>query len=266
MKKELAGRVKDIPNSPGVYMMKNINGDVIYVGKAKNLKKRVSQYFSGRNSGIKTEHLVSKIRDIETIVSKSELDAFLLENTLIKQYKPRYNISLKDDKSYPYIKIVPTKTGFPYIIKTRNFKKDGGEYFGPYSSSFAVTQTIKTADKIFKIRTCSDNKFNFYSAKKKPCLYYQINMCSAPCCGYVTPEAYKKSIEDVRLLLKGRNRQLLSELKKSMEERVSELNFEAAIKLRDKINSIIAINEKQAVVLKNEKDIDAVGFYASQAA
>ncbi len=263
MDADLTLKLKVIPQSPGVYIMKNISGNVIYVGKAKNLKKRVSQYFSGRNAGIKTEHLVSKIYDIETIVSQNELDAFLLENTLIKQYKPKYNISLKDDKSYPYIKIAKTQTGFPYIIKTRNFKKDGGEYFGPYSSSFAVTQTIKTLNNIFKVRTCTDNKFNSCAVKKKPCLYYQINRCAAPCCGYVALETYKESIERIRLLINGKNRQLIKDIKQSMDARARELNFEAAIKLRDKIKAIKAINEKQAVVLKTEKDIDAIGFYSS---
>lgn len=262
MNENLNAKLKNIPQSPGVYIMKNINGDVIYVGKAKNLKKRVSQYFSGKNAGVKTEHLVSKIYDIETIISANELEAFLLENTLIKQYKPKYNISLKDDKSYPYIKIAKSKTGFPYIIKTRSFKKGDGEYFGPYSSSFAVNETIKTINRIFKMRTCTDNKFNSYAARKKPCLYYQIKRCSAPCCGYADIEAYKKSIDGIRLLLNGKNSQLLKELKRSMDACVKELNFEAAIKLRDKINAIITINEKQAVVLREEKDIDVIGFYS----
>ncbi|MCL4428828.1 MAG: excinuclease ABC subunit UvrC [Deltaproteobacteria bacterium] len=262
MNENLALKLKNISRSPGVYIMKNINGEVIYVGKAKNLKKRVSQYFSGKNAGIKTEHLVLKIYDIETIVSGNELEAFLLENTLIKQYKPKYNISLKDDKSYPYIKIAGAKTGFPYVIKTRNFKKGDGEYFGPYSSAFAVNETIKTVNRIFKMRTCTDNKFNFYAVKKKPCLYYQINRCSAPCCGYVDTETYKKSIDGIKLLLSGKNRQLIKSMKRSMDAYVKELNFEAAIKLRDKINAIITINEKQAVVLKEEKDIDVIGFYS----
>ena len=262
MNENLAVKLKNISQSPGVYIMRNINGDVIYVGKSKNLKKRVSQYFSGKNAGIKTEHLVSKIYDIETIISANELEAFLLENTLIKQYKPKYNISLKDDKSYPYIKIAKTKTGFPYIVKTRSFKKGDGEYFGPYSSAFAVNETIKTVNRIFKMRTCTDNKFNSYAAGKKPCLYYQINRCSAPCCGYADIEAYKKSIDGIRLLLNGKNRQLIKAMKQSMDAYVKELNFEAAIKLRDKINAIITINEKQAVVLKEEKDIDVIGFYS----
>ena len=261
MNESLALKIKNISASPGVYIMKNINGDVIYVGKAKNLKKRVSQYFSGKNAGIKTEHLVSKICDIETIISGNELEAFLLENTLIKQYKPKYNISLKDDKTYPYIKIAGTKTGFPYVVKTRNFKKGDGEYFGPYSSAFAVNETINTVNRIFKMRTCTDNKFNFYAAKKKPCLYYQINRCSAPCCGYADAETYKKSIEGIRLLLSGKNSRLLKTMKRLMDAHVKELNFEAAIKLRDKINAIITINEKQAVVLEEEKDIDVIGFY-----
>ena len=262
MNEVLLAKIKSISGSPGVYIMKNINGEVIYVGKAKNLKKRVSQYFSGKNAGVKTEHLVSKINDIETIISGNELEAFLLENTLIKQYKPKYNISLKDDKSYPYIKIADSKTGFPYIIKTRSFKKGDGLYFGPYSSAFAVNETIKTVNRIFRMRTCTDNKFNSCAAKKKPCLYYQIKRCSGPCCGFADINAYKKSIEGITLLLKGKNRQLIRDMKQSMDNRVKELNFEAAIKLRDKINAIIKINEKQAVVFNEEKDIDAAGFYS----
>ena len=262
MNEDLLAKIKSISGSPGVYIMKNINGEVIYVGKAKNLKKRVSQYFSGKNAGVKTEHLVSKINDIETIISGNELEAFLLENTLIKQYKPKYNISLKDDKSYPYIKIADSKTGFPYIIKTRSFKKGDGLYFGPYSSAFAVNETIKTVNRIFRMRTCTDNKFNSCAAKKKPCLYYQIKRCSGPCCGFADINAYKKSIEGITLLLKGKNRQLIRDMKQSMDKHVKELNFEAAIKLRDKINAIIKINEKQAVVFNEEKDIDAAGFYS----
>ena len=262
MNENLLAKIKGISVSPGVYIMKNVNGDVIYVGKAKNLKKRVSQYFSGKNAGVKTEHLVSKINDIETIISGNELEAFLLENTLIKQYKPKYNISLKDDKSYPYIKIADSKTGFPYIIKTRSFKKGDGLYFGPYSNAFAVNETIKTVNRIFKMRTCTDNKFNSCAAKKKPCLYYQIKRCSGPCCGFADINAYKKSVEGIILLLNGKNRELIKSMKKSMDKHVEELNFEAAIKLRDKINAIIKINEKQAVVFKEEKDIDAVGYYS----
>ncbi|MGC8554502.1 MAG: excinuclease ABC subunit UvrC [Candidatus Acidulodesulfobacterium sp.] len=262
MNEDLLAKIKSISGSPGVYIMKNINGEVIYVGKAKNLKKRVSQYFSGKNSGVKTEHLVSKINDIETIISGNELEAFLLENTLIKQYKPKYNISLKDDKSYPYIKIADSKTGFPYIIKTRSFKKGDGLYFGPYSSAFAVNETIKTVNRIFRMRTCTDNKFNSCAAKKKPCLYYQIKRCSGPCCGFADINSYKKSIEGITMLLKGKNRQLIRDMKQSMDNYVKELNFEAAIKLRDKINAIIKINEKQAVVFNEEKDIDASGFYS----
>ena len=262
MNEDLLAKIKNISSSSGVYIMKNINGEVIYVGKAKNLKKRVSQYFSGKNAGVKTEHLVSKINDIETIISGNELEAFLLENTLIKQYKPKYNISLKDDKSYPYIKIADSKTGFPYIIKTRSFKKGDGLYFGPYSSAFAVNETIKIVNRIFRMRTCTDNKFNSCAADKKPCLYYQIKRCSGPCCGFADINAYKKSIEGITLLLKGKNRQLIKDMKLSMDKYVKELNFEAAIKLRDKINAIIKINEKQAVVFNEDNDIDAAGFYS----
>lgn len=258
---ELKQKIKAISESPGVYLMKNSDGEVIYVGKAKNLKKRVSQYFTGKKSTVKTEYLVSKIEEIETIVSGSELDAFLLENNLIKQYKPRYNISLKDDKSYPFIKISKSKTGFPFIIKTRSFKKGEGEYFGPFSSAFAVTQTIQAINNIFRIRTCQDSKFRSHSKKGRPCLYYQINKCSAPCTGVISTEEYEKHIAGARLLLKGKNRQLLRELKSTMAEHVKNLNFESAIKIRDKINGIIAISEKQAMVLKNEKDIDIIGFY-----
>ncbi|MCL4542169.1 MAG: excinuclease ABC subunit UvrC [Deltaproteobacteria bacterium] len=261
MNEDLSVRLANIPQFPGVYLMKNAAGDIIYIGKAKNLKKRILQYFSNKKTSIKTEHLVAKIYDIETIISRNELDAFLLENNLIKQYKPKYNISLKDDKSYPYIRIAESKTGFPYIIKTRTFKKGGGEYFGPYSSSLAVMQTIKTINKVFKTRACTDNKFNSCAVKKRPCLYYQINRCAAPCCGYIGVESYKKSVEGIRLLLNGKNRQLLRELKRSMDRLTRELNFEAAIKIRDKINAITAIGEKQVAVLKNEKDMDAIGVY-----
>jgi len=264
MNRDLAISIKNISQSPGVYLMKNIAGDVIYIGKAKNLKKRVSQYFSNKKTSIKTGYLVSKIHNIETIIARNELDAFLLENNLIKQYKPKYNISLKDDKSYPYIKIAKSVLDYPFIIKTRSFKKGEGEYFGPYSNSFAVSQTIKTINKIFKLRICSDSKFNSYAARKRPCLYYQINRCVAPCCNYISMQDYKRLVDNVRLMLKGKNKSLLNDLKKSMNQFVKEQNFEAAIKVRDKINAIVVINEKQVTVLENEKDIDVIGFYGEE--
>jgi excinuclease ABC subunit C len=258
--------IKTLPDSPGVYIMKNSRGEVIYVGKAKNLKKRVLQYFSRKKANIKTEHLVSKVADIETIVSQNELDAFLLENNLIKNYKPKYNISLKDDKTYPYIKITKLdgkgSDYFPSIIKTRVFDKNSGQYFGPYSNAKAVIDIIKIITKIFKIRTCSDSKFNLYAAKRKPCLYYQINRCLAPCCGCVAIKEYNEMLKDVRLLLIGKNRQLLNVLKKDLKKHAKELNFEAAIKIRDKINNISVISENQVAVLKNEKNIDVIGYYS----
>ncbi len=279
MSDDLINRLKSISNSPGVYLMKNIEGNIIYVGKAKNLKKRVSQYFSNKKTDIKTEHLVSKIKDFETIVVNNEVEAFLLENNLIKNYKPKYNISLKDDKTYPYLKITNNyknnKTNavkntrckinpadFPYIIKTRSYDKNSGEYFGPYSNVKAVADFIKMINKIFKIRTCNDTKFKLFASKGKPCVYYQINRCFAPCCGHITPEDYNNLIKEARMVLQGKNNQIIKDLKKIMDKYVKEQNFEAAMKIRDKINSLSVISATQSTVIADGKNIDAVGCYS----
>ena len=280
MSDDLIGRLKSISNSPGVYLMKNIEGDIIYVGKAKNLKKRISQYFSNKKTDIKTEHLVSKIKDFETIVVNNEVEAFLLENNLIKNYKPKYNISLKDDKTYPYLKITNNyknnKTNaakntrcrkinpvdFPYITKTRSYDKNSGEYFGPYSNAKAVADFIKMINKIFKIRTCNDTKFKLFASKGKPCVYYQINRCFAPCCGYISLEDYNNLIKEARMVLQGKNNQIIKDLKKIMDKYVKEQNFEAAIKIRDKINSLSVISATQSTVIADGKNIDAVGCYS----
>ena len=279
MSDDLINRLKSISNSPGVYLMKNIEGNIIYVGKAKNLKKRVSQYFSNKKTDIKTEHLVSKIKDFETIVVNNEVEAFLLENNLIKNYKPKYNISLKDDKTYPYLKITNNyknnKTNavkntrckinpadFPYIIKTRSYDKNSGEYFGPYSNVKAVADFIKMINKIFKIRTCNDTKFKLFASKGKPCVYYQINRCFAPCCGYISLEDYNNLIKEARMVLQGKNNQIIKDLKKMMDKYVKEQNFEAAMKIRDKINSLSVISATQSTVIADGKNIDAVGCYS----
>ncbi|MCL4546521.1 MAG: excinuclease ABC subunit UvrC [Deltaproteobacteria bacterium] len=279
MSDDLISRLKSISDSPGVYLMKNIEGDIIYVGKAKNLKKRVSQYFSNKKTDIKTEHLVSKIKDFETIVVNNEVEAFLLENNLIKNYKPKYNISLKDDKTYPYLKITNNyknnkanaakntrckinPADFPYITKTRSYDKNSGEYFGPYSNAKAVADFIKMINKIFKIRTCNDTKFKLFASKGKPCVYYQINRCFAPCCGYIAPEDYNNLIKEARMVLQGKNNQIIKDLKKMMDKYVKEQNFEAAIKIRDKINSLSVISATQSTVTADGKNIDAVGCYS----
>ncbi len=294
MTDDLISRLKSLSNSPGVYLMKNIEGDVIYVGKAKNLKKRVSQYFSNKKTDIKTEHLVSKIKSFETIVVNNEVEAFLLENNLIKNYKPKYNINLKDDKTYPYLKITknnsnsaptyklnnknnenkknnennknlcrkPNPSDFPYLTKTRSYDKTSGEYFGPYSNVKAVTDFIKMINKIFKIRTCNDTKFKLFASKNKPCVYYQIDRCFAPCCGYISSEDYNNLIKEIKMLLQGKNNQIIRDLKNTMDMYVKEQNFEAAIKIRDKINSLHIISVSQSTVISGGKNIDAVGCYS----
>ncbi len=291
---DLNSRLKSVSNSPGVYLMKNMEGDVIYVGKAKNLKKRISQYFSNKKTDIKTEHLVSKIKSFETIVVNNEVEAFLLENNLIKKYKPKYNINLKDDKTYPYLKITknnsnparthklnnknnenkkndentknicrkPNPSDFPYLTKTRSYDKSSGEYFGPYSNVKAVSDFIKMINKIFKIRTCNDTKFKLFASKNKPCVYYQINRCFAPCCGYISAEDYNNLIKEIKMLLQGKNNQIIKNLKNMMDTYVKEQNFEAAIKIRDKINSLHIISVSQSTVISGGKNIDAVGCYS----
>lgn len=253
---ELAIFLTKLPHDPGIYRMLDDQANVLYVGKASNLKKRVLSYFNKQNNGPKTRSLVKQIKSIEITVTRSETEALLLESNLIKTLRPKYNILLRDDKSYPYIHL-SSHPEFPRIESYRSKKKPfSGDFFGPYPSSTAVKDTIIAIQKIFKIRNCRDS---FFNARSRPCLQYQINRCTAPCVHYITPEEYKKSVRDAIRFLQGKSQQIIDDLVKRMEIAVNQLHFEEAAVLRDQIKNLRLIQEQQGI-MQLSGDVDAIAI------
>jgi len=243
----------NLTSEPGVYRMKDGEGHVLYVGKASNLKKRVSSYFNKHNAGAKTRSLVSQIVTIDVSVTRSETEALLLESSLIKSLRPKYNVLMRDDKSYPYIH-VSHSNAFPRLEMIRFKKKPRtGEYFGPYPGVSAVRETLGIIQKVFKIRNCSDS---FFSARARPCLQYQIKRCSAPCTNYISARDYQQSVSDATRFLQGKSQQILDELAKRMEAAVTHLDFEEAARIRDQIKNLRLVQEQQGVVqLRGDADV-----------
>ncbi|OBR91893.1 MULTISPECIES: excinuclease ABC subunit UvrC [Clostridium] len=254
-------QLKVLPDKPGVYLMKNSLGEVIYVGKAKILKNRVRQYFqNSKNHSEKVKAMVKHIAEFEYIVTDSEMEALILECNLIKKYRPRYNILLKDDKGYPLIKITVNED-FPRIISARNMVKDGCRYFGPYISPSAVYETMEIIKKIFPIRTCRLS-IKEGEVKGRPCLNYYIGLCKAPCTGYITKEEYGKIVSGVMDFLSGKNRDISKKLKEDMEIASKKLEFEKAAELRDKILAVQKIIEKQKITTGGFEDEDFINMYS----
>jgi len=255
-------KLKDLPQNPGVYMMKNNNGEIIYVGKAINLRNRVRQYFhSASQLTSKTVVLVSHIETIETIVTDSEMEALILECNLIKTHHPRYNILLKDDKSYPWIRLTVNEE-YPRLLMTREYKKDGARYFGPFTSSYAVKNTIEAILKIYPLKTCNRQVVD---GKKtgRPCLNYHIGQCQAPCQGNVSKAKYAQDIQSVLDILNGRHPDLLKSLNEKMAAAAINQNYEEAAKYRDQISGIQHIIEKQKISSSTRQDQDFIGLAAS---
>lgn len=243
--KALKTIIKNLPDEPGIYKMLGDEGVILYVGKAKNLKKRVSSYFTKQNHTPKTKALVAQIKDIEINITKSENEALILECNLIKALTPKYNVLLRDDKSYPYI-YVNTQHEYPLMeLIRRKQRPKSGRFFGPYPSVLAVKETLNLIQKIFKIRNCRDSYFN---ARSRPCLQYQIKRCTAPCVGYIAKEDYKRSVKNAMLFLEGKSEQVVRLLQKDLDDSVHNLNFEEAAIIRDKIKSIRQVQEKQGVM------------------
>lgn len=251
--------IKNLPDKPGVYMMKNSLGEVIYVGKAKVLKNRVKSYFqNSKNHSEKVRVMVKNISEFEYIVTDSEMEALILECNLIKKYSPRYNILLKDDKFYPFIKIT-LQDDFPKVFVTRNYAKDGSKYFGPYTNGSAVYETINLINKIFPIRTCKLSiKEN--GEKYRPCLSYHIKKCLGPCGGHISKADYKNMVDSIIDILSGKDNVVVKELKTQMEEASMKLEFEKAASYRDKILAIDAIVEKQKIFKTMEGDEDFINI------
>lgn len=253
--------LKKLPEKPGVYLMHDEKDEIIYVGKAVNLKNRVRQYFqSSRNKGVKIEQMVTHIRRFEYIVTDSELEALVLECNLIKEYRPKYNTMLMDDKSYPFIKVTVQET-FPRIMMTRKMIKDKAKYFGPYTSAGAVKEVIELIRKLYHLRSCNRNLPRDIG-KDRPCLNYHIKQCGAPCQGYVSEETYRESVQKVLRFLNGEYEGIMKELREKMEEASENLEFEKAIEFRELLASVRQISEKQKITdagkLGEDRDILAV--------
>ena len=257
---DLEYQLSILPDNPGVYIMKNYLGEIIYVGKAKNLKKRVRSYFvNSKNQNDKTRIMVSKIKEFEFIIKDNEMEALILEMNFIKKHSPRYNVRLKDDKHYPFIKITINED-FPRVYITRTYAKDGNKYYGPYTDAGAVHETLEAIKKIYPIRTCK-RVITVEGERTKPCLNYHLGLCKAPCAGYITKEEYSLMVEDIMNLLEGRDVKIKRSLKEEMEKAAESLEFERAAFIRDKIYSIEKTIEKQKVFSKSDEDEDYIGTY-----
>jgi excinuclease ABC subunit C len=247
----------NLSQRPGVYRMIAENGEVLYVGKARNLKNRVSTYFTGSKAhAAKTMAMVSQIANIEVTATASETEALLLEYNLIKRHRPRYNVTLRDDKSFPYLYIT-TEQDYPRISFYRGSRKLPGRFFGPYPNARATRETVLLLQKLFLLRPCSDT---FFANRSRPCLQYQIKRCSGPCVGLIAVENYKQDVADAIKVLEGRGAELIDDLAQRMEEAAQQLEFERAARLRDQINGIKAIHSTQSVTRNVTEDIDAVAL------
>ncbi|HDQ15298.1 MAG TPA: excinuclease ABC subunit UvrC, partial [Sediminispirochaeta sp.] len=243
--------VEEFPHQPGVYLMKNSQDKIIYIGKAKDLRKRVGSYFSGKKE-LKTRVLVSKIHSVEYILTGNEYDALLLENNLIKEHNPRYNINLKDGKSYPAIRVTNEK--YPRIFRTRRIIQDGSRYFGPYTEVGKIDTYLELIEKTFPLRKCRGP----LKRRDHPCLYYHIGRCSAPCVGKISQADYMKHVEEAVKLLSGETEELLRGLHQQMEAAAAELDYERAAELRDRIQAVGTVGTEQEIVDFNMEKRDYV--------
>lgn len=260
MNPELQNKLSNLPAKPGVYQFFNDKNKVIYVGKASNLRSRVKSYFHSKNQNAKTEALVNKISDFELVVTDSEIEALVLENNLIKELKPRYNVNLKDDKSFPFIKV--TNEPYPRIFSTRRVNRDGSKYFGPYTSVKNMKSALRMINQVFKIRSCKFDINDEMIAKKKfkVCLDYHIKKCDGPCEGLVGEKDYNEMVDEVVKVIRGRTDDLIKDLDKKMKSASVNMEFEKAAEIRDKIDQLRVISSKQKVVSNDFEDRDVISI------
>ncbi len=254
-------KLNKLPQKPGVYMMKDAGGRIVYVGKAKILRNRVRQYFqSSANHSVKTQVMVSKIADLDYIICDSEMEALVLESNLIKENKPRYNILLKDDKHYPYIKITFNEE-YPRMLFVRRIENDGAKYFGPYPGGYSIKETMKLLKDIFLIPHCS-KQFPRDLKKDRPCLYYAMGRCSAPCQGNTSKSEYRKIFKSIAAFLEGKDEEVIRSLEEEMKEASQKLEFERAALLRDRMLSVQKLGQEQKVITDSAGDIDVIAAAA----
>ncbi|WP_347490172.1 excinuclease ABC subunit UvrC [Desulfoscipio sp. XC116] len=254
-------KLAQLPESPGVYLFRDDGGQIIYVGKAVSLKHRVRSYFSAaaeRNAKVRA--MMERARDFEYITTDSEVEALILESNLIKEHRPRYNVYLKDDKSYPYIKLTVNEQ-FPRVFITRRVVKDGARYFGPYTRVGAVHETLRLLKRIFPLRTC---KQRVPVPRSRPCLNQHIKRCLGPCCGLVTPEEYRRVVDGVLLFMEGKQEDLVRELRRRMEAAAGSLDFERAAELRDQLQAVEKVMERQKIVVADPNDRDVLAMARGQ--
>lgn len=256
----LEEKLKNLPDRTGVYLMKDEQGNIIYVGKALSLKNRVKSYFLSQHAGApRTQALVKRIRDLEYILTDSEIEALILESNLIKEYKPKYNVRLTDDKNYPFLRVT-LQEAYPRVEIVRSRKRDGARYFGPYTDTGAVNETLRILKKIFPIRSCKQSSF---TKQDRPCLNAHIARCSAPCCGQISKEEYRKMINEILLFLEGKQEYLLKQLQNSMEEAAEKLEFEKASEIRDQLQAVQKVAARQKIVSGKFIDIDVINYARS---
>ena len=262
-KKQLLEKANSLPLSPGVYIMKDREGRVVYVGKSRKLKNRVSQYFQNGEKNIKTARMVASVRDFEYFLCDTEMEALTLENTLIKQHNPKYNIRLKDAKSYPYIKI--TDEPYPRLVMTRKREKDKGKYFGPYSGVSTVFSVLDTLRRVLALPSCN-RRFPKDIGKERPCLYYQMGRCCGPCTGRVSETEYADTVALAADILRGNTGEVKRRLTEQMYAHAEEERFEAAARCRDTIAALDRLRQKQTVVAAPDTEQDVIGFYGDEVA
>ncbi len=257
----LREKLRHLPTSPGCYLYRDRAGEVIYVGKAKNLRHRVRQYFQASlPQDVKTAELVAHIADVEYIVTDTEIEALILESHLIKRYQPRFNVLLKDDKHYPHVKLTINEP-YPRVLKVRRIEKDGALYFGPYLPASLADKLVEIIHREFHLRPCSNEVFELYQRRGRPCLQYHIKRCLGPCVhGLFSLDHYQEAVRDVKLFLEGKDQALVESLRQRMEEAADELRFEAAARYRDLIRVVEQTREEQKMALGCARDIDVFGY------
>jgi excinuclease ABC subunit C len=255
----LAERVKGLPAAPGVYLFKSASGKVLYVGKAQNLRSRVRSYVSGGDERVRIPLLLERARDVDAIVTPSVKDALLLENELIKRHKPPFNVRLRDDKQYLGLRLDPRER-WPRLTQVRRFKRDGAQYFGPFTSSVSLRESISNLRRIFPLRSCSEAVFRDYARRGRPCIEFEMKRCLGPCCGLVQEPAYAGLVEGTALFLRGRSQELVAELERRMREASEQDRFEEAARLRDQIAAVERTVERQQIVAERPVERDVFGM------